>query len=136
MPRKPGYYSGWGRGRHRTWMLNSATEPVLPVPMQPPMRTISMLSKTSGKRVTSRAAFVSAPVQTSVTRSCLHEGPQAVQSKSSPAACMHQGGKRACLCLSCCTDWRSFCIEAHSAWLDMQLCMYRTAFSRTGLPTA
>ena len=95
------------RGQRCTWMLNSATEPVLPVPMQPPIRTISILSRASGNRVTSREALVSAPVQTSVTRSCLHEGPQAVKNKSSPAACRHQGEKGACLCLSCCTDCRS-----------------------------
>ena len=119
-----------------TWMLNSATEPVLPVPMQPPIRTISMLSRTSGNRVTSRAAFVSAPVQTSMTRSCLHEGAWAVKVVHRPAACKHPGWKRPSSSLSCCTACRSFCVEAHSAWLDMQLCMYRTAFSRTGLPTA
>ena len=27
-------------------------------------------------------------------------------------------------------------LGAYSAWLEMQLCMYRTAFSLTGLPTA
>ena len=48
-----------------TCMLNSATEPVLPVPRQPPINTISILGRISGNNETSRAAFVSAPVQTS-----------------------------------------------------------------------
>lgn len=54
-------------------MLNSATEPVLPVPRQPPIKTISILGISSGNKVTSRAAFVSAPVQTSATGSDLHK---------------------------------------------------------------
>ncbi len=59
------------RGAEQTWMLNSATEPVLPVPKQPPIKTISSLGVISGNNVTSRAAFVSAPVQTSTIGSDL-----------------------------------------------------------------
>ena len=53
-------------------MLNSATEPVLPVPRQPPIKTISILGRISGNNETSRAAFVSAPVQTKATGCDLH----------------------------------------------------------------
>lgn len=49
-----------------TWMLNSTTGPVLPMPMQPPMMTISIMLTTSGYSISSRAALVRAPVHTSL----------------------------------------------------------------------
>ena len=57
-----------------TCMLNSTTGPVFPMPMHPPMMTISSIGMTSGYKTSSSAAFVRGPVHTSLEaalKSCL-----------------------------------------------------------------
>ena len=56
-------------------MLNSATGPVLPMPMAPPMIVILIMASTSGYSSTSSAAFVSAPVHTRSTGRPLRISP-------------------------------------------------------------
>ena len=61
--------------------------PVLPTPMQPPIRAISIIAFTSVKRMSSRAALVSAPVHTSLRAARLRSSARHGQRGISRRAC-------------------------------------------------